>query len=1415
MRFHQMLAAAALLGCLIQDAHAQGKGREGSPAVVSPVVASPLRQAISLDGTWDFATDPNQIGEAQKWFEPATALPGKQSIQVPGCWEAQGIGGPGLSPTVTPERSARPLRGSYVGAAWYRKEVKIPMGWKDKRIWLKVGGVNAQGWFYVNGGFVGHLQTHGGSFKFNVTDLVRPGEPALVVARVRNDMESHLGLANTFGTFGGLYRGIELEATPAVMIDDVWVEPAFDAQTARVHVVLRRDGANPPGELKLAVKTQTWEQPAQPSGEAAAEVRLADQAPTTELVLPIKLDPFRPWSPDSPALYQAQVVLSSAGRPIHGWAERFGIRKWETRGQRFFLNNRPFYLRGFGDDYVYPVNLCSPADVDAHRKHMKLARKYGFNYVRLHTHTENPEYFAAADEVGIMVQPEYFGYGYNLMHYTPQQVEDTRQAMVEYFTLLRRHVSFSTYCLGNESWIAPPHDREIFQSIKKMDPTRLVLHNDGGNCLPDNSDFATSWGDKDFNRPWAFSYMEYNLNDKNSGYCETLPHVLHEFINAVVEYDPRLSERYTGGHKPPNTAAEFKAKLDEFGLSEQWGMRVQQAGERMMGDVQKRGIESARRIPWLDGYCYWTIVDVIHYACQGLFNAFWEPKQSTAEFFNQFNGPTAIVVRGLPARPVRGQSAGPAANPAWAGTFVIAGQSNASGHRASLAEKEAPDPRVTMFGNDYRWKQACEPIDDATGQLDEVSSDQAYVNDKVGHSFALKAAKELAGAGVKAVRLIPCAKGGSSIAQWRRGADPLDRFTLFGSLNARVKQASPEGVTAVWWHQGESEVSHDLTQYIGDQAALVGEFRGVMGERLPIIYAQLAKIGLGQPPASHRIMEAQRRLETGSGYDCELPRYHMVVTFDLPLAADALHLTAESQKELGRRFALATRQHVYGEKIDGAGPRLVALYHNAGANDQVKVVFNQPINAGERNYDDQFRAYQTNQIAAWNDQPWLQKTMKMDAAGLKALTIVSAVRDPNDDHAVRLTMSEKPTGLVLVSYGSVTLAATNQWLRGVIKGANDLPAPAFGLLEVGAELGARPGDALHVQWVISHFGNEPLRESLLEWKLVAADHTLAAGHSEMLAIEAGQCVEAARSIIELPTVARPTSAKLIVEIPGTTIRNEWPLWLMPESESVPSRNFTNVAATESMLRKLAPHGPGFQAWDPKAADAIALLVTDNAGSARQALEQGKRVLWLNRSPALTPEATFRLGWWIKSRQSGTALARHLAFGDFPHDGYLSPLFYRLINRSEPLTPAFRDVEKLMVGTGNAGYQLYAWQAKVGQGRLLSTTLDLLGGTPEGSSLLDEMIAYARSERFQPQGSFDLEKVRAGMEEADRFAKSMNGWSQTLRAVEKQPYNSFMGVTDMAIVRLNSGDRSLDWRTQPVPRELDPAKDFTFKWAAGM
>jgi len=624
---NHVVVAAVLFKTL---ATALGQEREATPAVVDPALRSPLRQILSLDGIWDFATDPSSTGEAQKWFSPEVIPPNIIPIRVPGCWEAQGVGGPGNSTSVTPERSIRALRGSYTGTAWYRKQAELPKDWAGKQVWLKVGGVHAQGWFWVNGKYIGHNACYCGTYKYNITDLVKPGERVLVAVKVRNDVPSRKGLMGWIQRFGGLYRSVELEATPSILIDDAYVTGDLDQQRCVVHVKLRalREETALPTGIEVQVDIATLD--GTPAGRAHAMASFGTD-PTVEVALPVPLDPFHPWSPEAPNLYRADIVLAVNGQAIDGWVERFGVRKWEVRGGDFYLNNKRYFIRGYGDDFIYPLTLVSPASCQLHRQHLQLAKAYGFAYVRHHTHCELPEFYEAADEVGIMVQPELPYYGETPSADDPSYFKP-KEDLEELYTHYRRYVSLSTYCTGNEGHLGSPVDREVYQLAKRLDPARLALHQDGGQNRKDNSDFhqgpTVRWEPGTQDASWPFT--------------------AHEYLNLATQEDPRLAGKYGGALLPPVTVEDFRAELAKAGLSWEWGVATLDAGNQLQRVFQKRGLEQARLDPACDGYIYWTIVDVGSPSAQGLFNQFWEPKVSTAEYSRQFNSPTVVLAKFTP-----------------------------------------------------------------------------------------------------------------------------------------------------------------------------------------------------------------------------------------------------------------------------------------------------------------------------------------------------------------------------------------------------------------------------------------------------------------------------------------------------------------------------------------------------------------------------------------------------------------------------------------------------------------------------------------------------------------------------------------------------------------------------------------------
>ncbi len=546
----------------------------------------------------------------------------------------------------------RPLNHIYNGAALYRKTVEIPADWADREIWLNVGGVRTEAYFWANGRPLGAINGFCGSWKFRVGDAAKAGETVEIVALVRNDTPSRKGQMCDFHKFGGFYRDLELEATPKVWLDDVWVRGEIlaperhDAKTAQVRVALRSTLENASvAKIDVAIKELGGERKNVPGKIIAADSFSATVEPgkTNDLTLEVPIpndlrETIKNWTPERPTLYLAEITLENADGSRTGWTERFGFRRLEVRGNRFYLNGTPYFLRGYGETFVYPDALVSPVDRDVHRANMRVIKRAGFNAARMHTHCEIPEYFEAADELGILLQPE-------LPYYRDVPTEafafDPMRDIAELNRHYRRYTSFAIYSMGNEGWLGAPLDAQLHRWRQENDPDRLTIHQDGGTCSPENSDFtSTPTPPVGLILPWP------------RGLYDDLdwPFVAHEYMNQTVMLDPRLEPKFDGALPSPVSLSEYEAKLARFGLSREQGDACVRAAHALQAWRNKEGVESARIDPACDGFSFWNLIDqmVIQgdaYTSQGFLNAFYETKDGGAspEDFREYNGPTSII----------------------------------------------------------------------------------------------------------------------------------------------------------------------------------------------------------------------------------------------------------------------------------------------------------------------------------------------------------------------------------------------------------------------------------------------------------------------------------------------------------------------------------------------------------------------------------------------------------------------------------------------------------------------------------------------------------------------------------------------------------------------------------------------------
>jgi len=607
------------------------------PAVVNPAVpATAPGLTLSLRGEWEFvckgklgAQLRNQQGQHRHFYRQD--WPGSRKIQVPGCWETQGVGEPGASECwdCKEDNSAKAIRHKYMGYGWYRKTVTLPAAWAGKRIWLKIGGVRSQGWFWVNDEQVAHVNDYCGTYKYEITDFVTPGKTVKIVAQISNELPARKGSEYALHKWGGIHRDVELEATDAVFVDDAWMRGDFDARTAEMHVKiagLDRLGAEERTALKVrcAIDGATAERALVVSNGLAA----------VEQTLTLPLGDFRPWSPLHPNLYTGRVDLVLGDRVVGTRWERFGLRKLEVRGRELFLNNRPFFVRGYGDNFVNALEGVPPADAAFYRGHFGIARAAGFNFARLHTRCEVPEYFDAADECGMLIQPE-------LPYYTDMPTMsfefDPPRDVTELWEHFRRHPSFAVYSMGNEGSYGKRLAAWMHRYVKAMDPDRLKINQDSG------KEWVNAPGTSDYfgGPPKVWARASRN---------PARPFVCHEYLNLCVKLDSRLEPRFTGAWLPPVTRKGRAAWLAARGLDLAFGDRLQDAQHALQRTYQKSGLESARVDPYCDGYIYWSIIDCAvdqgtTFTAQGLFTPFWERKPggfSPQQFF-AFNGPVCVL----------------------------------------------------------------------------------------------------------------------------------------------------------------------------------------------------------------------------------------------------------------------------------------------------------------------------------------------------------------------------------------------------------------------------------------------------------------------------------------------------------------------------------------------------------------------------------------------------------------------------------------------------------------------------------------------------------------------------------------------------------------------------------------------------
>ncbi|MGN0534142.1 MAG: glycoside hydrolase family 2 protein [Eubacterium sp.] len=439
---------------------------------------------------------------------------------------------------------------------FYEKTFTLPEGFNKGRVFINFGAVDQIAEVYLNGKRVGgHIGGYT-PFTIELTDAINDADENQLIVAVQDFSDTKYyskgkQKLNRGGIWyspqSGIWQSVWLESTPVEYLESVKITPDYDNESVSFEYF----------------------------GTDSVEVMIYDGdnliADTTDKV--VKLPDFKPWSPESPFLYN--VVFKACGEKIKSY---FGMRKFSTgvdsRGvKRLFLNNKPYFHNGLLDQGYYSDGYLTPPDYAAMENDIRFVKEAGFNMLRKHIKIEPLMYYHYCDVNGILVWQDMVNGGgeygietsvipfvgvklddrnYKLFHRTDKEGRDLYyREMEDTVKLLYNCPCIAVWVPFNEGW-GQFDSAKAYRKIKELDTTRIVdttsgWHDLGSSDVISKHIYFTPIKVKKGNRPYVLSEFGgysmkiegHTFNNKMFGYKifkskESLTSAYKHLYNRVI-----------------------------------------------------------------------------------------------------------------------------------------------------------------------------------------------------------------------------------------------------------------------------------------------------------------------------------------------------------------------------------------------------------------------------------------------------------------------------------------------------------------------------------------------------------------------------------------------------------------------------------------------------------------------------------------------------------------------------------------------------------------------------------------------------------------------------------------------------------------------------------------------------------------
>jgi hypothetical protein len=493
-------------------------------------VGAQKTQKIMLSGKdfehpvqWDFyCTDGNN---SKTWSK----------INVPSQWELEGFG------TYTYGRWYKELNEKEPSKeeGFYKYEFEVPQNHKDKEVLIAFGGAMTDTEVKINGKLAGEIHQGGFyEFKYDISALLNYGSKNILEVHVsKHSSNSSVNAAERkadWWLFGGIYRPVWLEVAPKTHITHIAVNPKMDGSIT-IDMDLRDIPKNATVEATLKGL----------DGEKFPSFTFRIQAKSTKETIAAQWKGVKTWDPESPNLYNLELVLKQNGTVLHKVEKRIGFRTLAFKKQDgIYMNGTKIIMKGINRHSFWPEGGRSTSKrisvLDG-----TLLKDMNMNAVRGH-YPPDEHFLEVCDSLGLFVLNELAGW---------QNSYDTKLGTKLVQEMVMRDVNHPSVIIwdnGNEGgW-----NYDVDKVFGQFDPQkRIVIH---------------PWADFD---GWdTHHYPTYltGMHRFNSGENVFFP---TEFMHGTYDngHGAALEDFWTRYKQSPLFAGGFMwAMLDEAVLRSDW-----------------------------------------------------------------------------------------------------------------------------------------------------------------------------------------------------------------------------------------------------------------------------------------------------------------------------------------------------------------------------------------------------------------------------------------------------------------------------------------------------------------------------------------------------------------------------------------------------------------------------------------------------------------------------------------------------------------------------------------------------------------------------------------------------------------------------------------------------------------------------